>query len=161
MTSAIWNASVRDNILYLKDREDNPPRAFAYHSTTQSIATGADTAVALDSEFVDSATLHSIATNTSRITIPSGQDGWWLFTGRVEFAANATGQRKLILRLGGTTEIAGVQLDAAAGANVTKLAIAFMWNAAAAEYYELIVSQNSGGALNLSTSPYFLAQRIA
>lgn len=161
ITQTYTETIIRDNLLYLYDRVNNPPRAFAYNNTTQSIANTTDTAVALNAEFVDSATLHDNATNNSRITIPAGEGGWWLFVGKIEFVTNATGQRKLMLRLGGATEMAAVQLDTAAGGNATKLTIAFMWNAAAAEYYELVVSQNSGGALNLAANSYFLAQRIA
>lgn len=152
---------IATDLSYLKDRVDNPPRAFVYHNATQSIADATDTAVAFNSEFVDPAALHDTATNNSRITIPTGEGGFWLFTARVEFAASAAGQRKIYFRKGGSTELAGLLLDAAAGSQVTKLALSFYVDMAAGTYMEVIVSQNSGGALNLSASPYFTAQRIA
>jgi hypothetical protein len=160
LTSAIWNASVRDNIIYLQDRLDNPPRVRAYHSATQSIANATDTAVALNSEFDDTAAMHSTVSNTSRLTIPTGQGGWYFFAGYVEFAANATGQRALTLRYAGTDLVVSTTVGAAS-AGVTRLTIATFYPAAAATYYELVVNQNSGGALNLSAAPYFIAQRVA
>lgn len=147
--------------LYLKDRTDNPPRVRAYHSTTQSIANGSATAVALNNEAVDSATIHDNSTNNSRLTIPTGEDGFWLFALFVEFASNATGQRKLELRRGGADFFAGVTVDAAAGSNATRIAFAFAMEATAGQYFEMVVTQNSGGSLNLEALPYFVAIRIA
>lgn len=160
LTSAIWNASVRDNIIYLQDRADNPPRARVTHNATQSLTNGADTALAFNTEATDSAALHDTATNNSRLTVPSGQAGFWLFVAYCEFAANATGQRKLAIRVDGATVFAGVAVDAAAS-GVTRLAVTALLALTAGQYAEAVASQNSGGALNVSTDPQFSAQRIA
>lgn len=159
--NSIWNASVRDNIIYLQDREDNPPRCQIAHSTTQSIANSTDTVVAFNTDDLDSAALHDTATNNSRITIPTGQGGLWLFTGYVEFAASATGQRKLALRVDGATVVAQQLVDAAAAGVTTGLNVALLAVRTASQYVELVVNQNSGGALNLSASPRFMAVRVA
>jgi len=148
------------DVSYLKDRADNPPRARLTHSTTQSLTDGALTAVAFDGEATDSAALHDNATNNSRITIPTGEGGMWLFSGLVEFAANATGQRKLQFRTDGSANFGGVTVDAAAS-GVTQLALTFMLVLNAGQYAELMASQNSGGALNLTSTRQFSAQRIA
>jgi len=159
LTSAIWNASVRDNIIYLQDRVDNPPRAAIYHNTTQSIGTGSAAAVTWNSEYSDAAGMHAGGAPT-RLTIPTGQSGWWLFTVAVDFAANATGQRELALRFDGSV-IFGKQAVQATSAGTTALSLAVIVQLNAASYAEAMVTQNSGGALNLATSPYFAAQRIA
>lgn len=156
-----WNTYGRDNLNYLKDRVDSPPRVRAYHSTTQSIGNSSDTPVALDSESHEGGSIHDTSTNNSRITIPSGETGYWLFSGYVEFAANATGQRKLALWQNGSSARAGVTQDAAAGSNNTRLALTLLWPATAADYFELKVTQNSGGSLNLMANPVFSAQRVA
>lgn len=148
------------NSSYFKDRVDNPPRARLTHSTTQSLTDGALTAVQFDGEATDSAALHDNSTNNSRITIPTGEGGWWLFTGIVEFAANATGQRKLQFRTDGSANFGGMAVDAAAS-GVTQLAISFMLALTAGQYAELMASQNSGGSLNLTTGVHFSAIRIA
>lgn len=155
-----WNTSGRDNLLYLKDRIDNPPRAAVTHSTTQSIGTGTDTVISMNSEYADSAALHDTVTNNSRITVPNGQGGWWAAGAYVEFAANATGQRKLFLQESASFIFTHTVVDAAAS-GVTRLAVAGLAPMGAAYYIETAVSQNSGGALNLAASPFFSAQRIA
>lgn len=160
LTDAIWNASVRDNILYLKDRLDAPTRTLLYHSTTQSIGNGSDTAIQFDSEITDVGTMHDTVTNNSRITIPSGGDGWYLFTGYAEFASNSTGQRKIYLRRGGTDVLQGWTLDAAAGSNTTRFGVSHQLACVAGAYFELIVGQNSGGALNISSFCYFSARQV-
>jgi hypothetical protein len=160
LTSAIWNASVRDNLIYLQDRVDNPPRALAFHSTTQSIASGSDTVVVFNSEVVDSGGVHSTSANTGRLTVPTGQDGVWLLTAHVEFAANVTGQRRIFLRHNGLTDLGGLTV-LAADAGTTKVSTALLVYLAAADYVEVVALQTSGGALNLSAAPRFGGQRVA
>jgi hypothetical protein len=161
LTSSIWNASVRDNLEYLKDRVDNPPRVRAYHSTTQSIANASATVVTLNSEHEDAAGMHDTAVNTGRLTVPTGQGGWYMVVGFVEFAANATGQRTLQIRTDGVDIRTGVTTNAASS-GTTQLTVALLWNANAASYFELIATQNSGGALNIGGQrTYFIASRVA
>ncbi len=160
LTDAIWNASVRDNILYLKDRVDNPPYARVTHNTTQSIANSTDTVLAFNSETVDTAALHDTATNNGRITIPTGEDGYWQFVALVEFAANATGQRKVTLRHNGGGIYGQTQIDAAAAGNATWITVSIILNPGAGDYMEVVVAQNSGGALNVTASCQFSAVRI-
>lgn len=146
--------------LYLKDRVDNPPRVRLSHSTTQSLADGTDTAVAFNTEATDTAGTHDNATNNSRITVPTGESGTWLFTAAVEFAANATGQRKLMVRFDGSAVIGFVAVQATS-AGVTRLSVSVMVTIGAGQYAEVLASQNSGGALNLAADRHFAAQRIA
>jgi hypothetical protein len=161
LTSAIWNASVRDNIIYLQDREDNPARAIVYHNAAQSIADASDTLLAFNSEYADSAALHDNSTNNSRITAPSGQAGLYLVTAYIEFAANATGIRALWIRANGTFTIAESRVSAAS-AGVTRLNVAGIAVLAAGEFLDLVVRQTSTGALNVTaTNNIFAAQRIA
>lgn len=160
LTAAIWNASVRDDILYLQSRSDNPTSALVYHNTTQSIATATDTAVAFNSETFDTG-MHSTVTNNSRLTVPAGEAGNYLITATVEFVADATGQRKLAIRIDGVLEIACVQVNATGGGNATKLTVAGIYGMNAAGYIEAIVSQNTGGSLSLASLPRLNAQRLS
>lgn len=147
-------------LLYLKDRIDNPPRAVIYHNTTQSIGTGSDVALTFNSEYGDSASLHDPSGLPTRITIPTGETGYWLFAASCEFDANATGQRTISLEIGGSFVIARNTWDAAASGG-TRLAVAMLWVMNAAEYVRVVVRQNSGGALNVLSAAYFSAQRVA
>jgi hypothetical protein len=158
-TAAAFNTHEND-LLYAKDRMDNPPRARVNHSTTQSLTSGVDTALAMNSEAADSASMHDTATNNSRVTIPSGESGWYLITISIEFAANPTGQRKLSARFDGATEL-GYDAKDASASGVTRLAVSVLVALNAGQYVEALASQNSGGALNVSTGMLFSVQRVA
>jgi hypothetical protein len=158
-SAAAFNSHEND-LLYLKDRVDNPPRCRLNHNTTQSITTGTDTAVAFNAEFQDSAALHDTVTNNSRITIPTGEGGQYLFTASVEFASSPTGQRKIMFRIGGSSDVALVTVDAAAGSQPTRLTTVYQYQASAGDYLEVFVSQNSGGSINLAATPLFSATRL-
>jgi hypothetical protein len=158
-TAAAFNTHEND-LLYLKDRMDNPARARVNHNATQSLTSGVDTALAMNSEASDSATMHDTVTNNSRVTIPTGEGGWYLITISIEFAANATGQRKLSARFDGATELGYIAVDAAAS-GVTRLSTSVLVALNAAQYVEALASQNSGGGLNVNTGMLFSVQRVA
>lgn len=60
--------------------------AFAYTSSTQSIASGTTTALAFDTEEFDSDSIHDNSTNNSRLTIPSNLGGYWHVGATAQFA---------------------------------------------------------------------------
>jgi hypothetical protein len=62
LTSALWNAQVRDAINFLT----NPPIFFGYQSVAQSLPATTYTAIGMDTETLDSYGGHSTTTNTSR-----------------------------------------------------------------------------------------------
>lgn len=68
----------------------------AYHSTTQNVASGVWTVIALDSESFDTGSFHSTASNTSRLVAPS--TGYYLIHGAVAFPLNSSGYRTLQFR---------------------------------------------------------------
>lgn len=154
-----WTEVVRDDLLYFKDRADNPPRCILTHNTTQSIANNTNTAVTFNTESSDPLGLHSTGTNPTRVTIPTGETGYYLLTGWLDFAANATGQRGIQLYLNAGL-LLQQRLDAAAAGD-TYLTIAFVYALAAGDYVELGAFQTSGGALNVQSGPLFSVIRIA
>jgi hypothetical protein len=130
--------------------------ANAYHSVAQSIATATWTIVALNSERYDTDTIHDLVTNNSRLTCKTA--GKYMITASVEFAANATGNRLLELRLntggvaqGGTILAADYRSNMGAGV-VTRLSVSRQFSMAVNDYVELNVYQDSGGALNLNAT---------
>lgn len=147
---ASWGDIVRDDLEYLAR---NKPHAKATRTSTQSINTATWTAVSLTSEDFDVGGMHSTASNQSRLTIPTGEDGKYVFTGDAKFASNATGTlRAARLVKNGTTVIAHTQGMASgsylAYMNVSTGPIALV----ATDYIELFVFQDSGGALNTSVT---------
>ena len=150
--------TLSDDITFLA----GPPRCRVYNSAAISVANATDQALTFNSERYDTDTMHSTAANTSRITFTTA--GTYTIKGHVSFAANATGQRTLMVRLGGATILA-VQKTQATSAGSVELTVDTEYAFTAGQYVELVVSQNSGGALDVSAggnySPEFSARLVA
>ena len=125
-------------------------------NATQSIANGTNTALTWDTESFDVGGYHSTASNTSRITIPSGKDGKYLFTGATFYAGNATGVRVLKFFKNGT-ELFESNFNRGDGTNFTTLNISAIIDLVATDYIELVTLQNSGGNLNAykNSAPFY------
>jgi hypothetical protein len=123
--------------------------ARAYHNAAQSIASGGPgTVLALNSERYDTDGFHDTVTNSSRLTVPAGKDGKYRITGTVQFAANATGERRLEILLNGATVIGRVSSAAVSGTAPTVLTVTCDYGFVAGDYVELRAFQDSGGALD-------------
>lgn len=123
--------------------------AAVYRTIDQSINTSTHTAVQFDAENEDSTAFHDTATNNSRITIPAGKAGRYLFIGHGVFAANATGRRITKLQLNGTTTISEAQEGGLAADTSATLVVSKIRNMTAGDYVELLMWQDSGAALNV------------
>jgi len=136
--------------------------ARVYNTTAISCANGAAVLLTFDSERYDTDNIHSTATNTGRLTATTA--GKYHITGEATFAANATGNRGIVLRINGVTEIAHVRVPAAGGSDVTMLSISSTWDMAATDYVELMAYQTSGGVLSVTNlaaaSPEFMMHRL-
>jgi hypothetical protein len=158
VTAANWNSDVVDNAAWLGR---DAPHARVYNSTSFSHTTSGNwLAVTFDSERYDTGAMHSTASNTTRLTVPSGAGGVYAIGGTVDFAANTTGQRGIGLWLNGSTFLAKNVVDAlASGGN--QMSVYTEYLLAASDYVELLTYQSSGGALTISatgdTSPEFYA----
>jgi hypothetical protein len=115
-------------------------------NATQSISNNTSTLVTWNSENFDTSTFHSTATNTSRITIPAGKAGYYLFTSYGFFGDNATGNRRLDLRKNGS--LIRSWPTPSTTATFSGLTITCFLSLAEADYIEIAVFQSSGGALN-------------
>lgn len=128
--------------------------ALVYDAGGQTISTGTNTAINLDSESYDTDTIHDTSTNNSRLTVPSGATRIRL-TGRVTFAANSTGWRSLTFYKNGlTTAYAGQPIeyefspDASQGTALTVTSPII--TVTATDYFEMYVHQTSGGNLGVT-----------
>ena len=140
--------------------------ARVYRTAAQSISDSTDTAVtfptASSSEPYDTDTFHDGASNTSRMTIP--EDGKYHIDAGVEWQSNATGVRAMWLaKNGAATEYAkDRELNPTAGAQAhTQLSTDL--DLVAGDYLEVMVRQNSGGALNVNgadRNTYFNIHRL-
>lgn len=132
------------------------PAVRVYHSATQSITSGTETALAFNSEIYDTAanaaaTMHDSVTNNSRLTCRYA--GKYHITGNIEYASNATGQRWITIRANGS---AGTYLALGRGLGngtyPTTLVVCVDLDMAVNDYVELITFQDSGGALNVQAA---------
>lgn len=132
-----------------------------FHSTTQSIATGAFVPLNLDSEDFDNSLMHDNVTNNTRITIPVGGAGIYLFVGAVQFDVHATGQRVAIGKKNGTTFIPNATRVPVNSAVSTSLAICGgLIQLQVGDYLEICGFQDSGVNMNVGSSIRFAANSL-
>jgi len=122
--------------------------ASVFNSANQSIANNTVVALTFNSESFDTDSIHSTATNTSRLTIPTGKSGKYLISGGLYWAGNATGGRSTYVHKNGTRIFYAVQPVNQNTANIG-LSWSYVVDATAGDYYEFFVFQDSGGALNI------------
>lgn len=158
LTSAIWNASVRDNLQYLYDYGPNRAVAAVSHSTTQSIANTTSTALIFNTESVDAFGMHTAS--GSRLTVPTSWGGWWLVRAYFAFASNATGYRQGVILANGANVVAA-QTTPATNGTAHDISVSALVYLTATQYVEAFCSQSSGGALNVSTGALFQAIWLA
>lgn len=147
LTAAEWNAEVAKK-----------PGCRIYNSVNGNPSNNTQTAHSFDSESYDDDTMHESVTHPTRITINTA--GKYTVGGCVEFAFNATGQRQVGIRLNGTTTIVSDKRNACA-TGTTQIPVSTEYKFAANDYIELMVFQDSGGALNTDAndfSPVFWAR---
>lgn len=125
--------------------------AKANHSTTQSLNNTTFTTLSFDSETFDTNTFHDLVTNNSRFTIPSAKGGKFLLRASVEFAANGTGARHVVIRKNGTNA-AYVSSGNAGGSDATVVVCSAVLSAVATDYFDVQAYQSSGGALNVNSN---------
>lgn len=141
------------------------PAARVFHNANQSINDTTATALAFNSERFDTAagasnTQHDTVTNNSRLTCRYA--GKYMVSAAVRWGNNSTGTRRIFLRLNGATLIAS---DICPASNEIDQTITTLYDLAVNDYVEVVVFQNSGGALNVEVqsnfSPEFMMVRVA
>ncbi len=122
--------------------------AKSWSSSAQTLANATLTAVTFGTNLVNRGSVWSGGANT-KFTVPTGGAGTWLVNAGVVFANNTTGIREMFVRKNGSTYVARVGPPAATGTNQSQVLITYVDPSAAdADYYEIIVRQDSGGNLN-------------
>jgi len=117
-------------------------------NATQSIATGTDTVVTFNSEFFDTDGFHSTASNTGRITIPSGKGGKYLFIASAFFVNLASGKEGRFYKNGNQLFTYGWTSASGVGGS----SIVAIIDLVATDYIEFRVVQSSGGNADLYKS---------
>jgi hypothetical protein len=127
---------------------------------TISLANNSATFFAPTTEVYDVGNLHDNSTNPSHFTVPTGGDvGAWVLSGSVSFANNATGYRSVGIYKNGALTDAVAVVQAVTSGVLTAVAVVFVDSVPAVnDYYELLATQTSGGAL--STTGTFTATHL-
>lgn len=127
----------------------NAPYAQIGRSTDQSIPNSALTAVLWTTEVSDSHSGHSTSSNTSRYT--AAVAGLYQVSCSLPWDPNATGVREMFFRVNGTTSYAGDRSQASSVATIMTAASRLI-RLAVNDYIEIVVWQNSGVSLAISSS---------
>lgn len=153
-----WGDGVRDDLEFAVR---NKAHCGVYNSANISIANATFTAVAFDSERVDVGGMHSTSSNTSRLVVPADNAGWFDSKACASFTANATANRFAAIRLNGSTYLARQVQPACTVSATSDLAFSRDYQLIVGDYLELVVEQDSGGALNLLASTNYSPEMTA
>ena len=140
-----------------------PQRTKVYLTGNQSINDSSVTAIAWNGEEYDTNALHDNSTNPSRITIPAGQGGTYVLACQLSYAANATGQRFVVIADKNATNIAVASATNAGASYSSRFTAYTEVVAAAADWFTCSAFQDSTGALNVlatAAESFFLARRV-
>jgi hypothetical protein len=174
LTAAELNEQVRDDLTWVKDAltvhgitSDTTPQAIKSDrygvsmSGDDTAADATDAAISFgnSTEEYDDAGFHSENTNTSRITIPTGGAGTYVFTAWVSFESNATGRREAWIEKNGATSYNRTRIATSGAGATTAFTVSCDIRCQVGDYFVVRVRQNSGSTLNVSAR--FQARRVA
>lgn len=127
---------------------------------TQSIANATETAMALSAEGADSdpnGAIHDTVTNNSRVVCRTS--GLYHISAWATFTANATGTRRIGVRINGGSYLSRDARPAPTeGGMEGDVACATAYPMSAGDYVEAMVYQSSGGALNVTSGALCLVK---
>jgi hypothetical protein len=119
-------------------------------STAQSIANSAEVIILFDTEDYDTDAFHSTATNTGRITIPTGKGGKYLVTAQIMVNSVGAATQGGITKNGSI--LSYVYISAVAGTGQPSqpvIPFAQQFSLAQGDYIELIALQTTGAAADV------------
>ena len=112
---------------------------------TQTLSTATWTAITWDTEEYDTDGFHSTSSNTSRITVPAGKAGKYLFTSHINLdTSSGTGRRlNKFYKNGVAADISFVEIPPVSGAYVAALN-SIILNLTVGDYVEIYYYQTTG-----------------
>ena len=134
---------------------DNTPAFMAYYSGAVSIANATVTAAVLDSEYWDTDSAYNVS--DGKFTVPVGGAGKYMFVGGVEYAGLTIHDSISILLIKNGSNVGGswMQYGASRGGG-NGLSVSYPLDLAEADYIQLGLFQNSGGAKNAAANATYL-----
>jgi hypothetical protein len=152
-TSGVYIYNAPNNLFMRVTNKDvdvalNGPLARAKISRTQTIGTGAidliDTLVDVESNIL---VVDTAAPGTGTITGTADTAGWWEISGEAHWVSNATGFRRIRIKVGGV--VVGDSTQNAVSGMETQQQVRVCLNVAASAVVTFEVEQNSGGNLDV------------
>lgn len=126
-------------------------------SAGQSINTSTNTAITFNQEAFDTDGFHDNTTNTSRITIPSGKAGKYLFSAQIYWGVNVPSTNYVILRLyknGVEDTVFTNNTQTSAGQRITTQLTTIL-DLIATDYIEIYGFHNASSAQTIGTNGTF------
>jgi hypothetical protein len=124
----------------------------------QSITNDVRTAIAFTSEAYDTNSFHDNATNNSRITIPTGQGGKYLFTFSMHWTTGSGTRDLQLYKNGSVTLTPSAAIVAQAGSEVA-LNGSYVLNLVANDYIE-VYGYTAGGGNETTIASTFTATKV-
>ncbi|MFK0182086.1 hypothetical protein ACIQVR_39750 [Streptomyces xanthochromogenes] len=151
VTSALWNAQVRD----FNNFALGPPVFWGYQSSAQSIPNAnAMTALTMDTELLDPDGGHSTVTNTSRYTPTVA--GLYFVAGNAGWVANTAGDRRIQVGLNGGAVIgSGASMDPTQAVLHGIQTTSFVTCNGTTDYIEIMCAHSSTTALSTTVGGLF------
>ena len=123
----------------------------AVASGNTSVANATDTAVAFGgTDLYDTDGFHDPSSNNSRITIPSGKGGKYLFQTMIRWDGNSSGARSIKFYINGAEGQTIYRAPAFSAAVIIN--VSFMLNLVATDYVQIYVNQTSGSTIEVENS---------
>lgn len=159
VTASVYNVDIIRNIVDLRTGVVRDA-CWAYHSAIQAVT--ADAALNLNSEDADVGGMHSTVSNTSRLTVPTGEGGLYFLLGRIRCTGAATGTANAYIRKNNTTNLRNG--ENVSGTNVT-VNVWALEPLAAGDYVELYIDKSDGsswdfGGTDQLSHTTFMAVRV-
>ena len=134
-------------------------------SATQSISSATPTAITFDGETFDTAAYHSTVSNTSRITIPTDEEGFYHIGmhGSWDQFAFETPTTSAIIRLNGTTTLSSTRQVIENGVDPTPVDFTLntIYELAVTDYIEVVVEHDGGaGDGDILNTTQFWAYKV-
>jgi len=120
-------------------------------SAAQSVSNATWTAISWDLENYDTDAFHNNSVNNTRITIPAGKGGKYLIASNLFNPSNSSGSRLIKFQKNGVDIYYGDWQRANSGHSTSTIASQVL-DLAVADYIEVNLFQDSGGALNVNSS---------
>lgn len=112
-------------------------------TTAQSIPNSTDTLIIFNTESIDSASMVDLDVNSTRVTIPRA--GTYIVAAQFVWASNSTGRRYASIQKNGLALFRFRQT----ALETSEMTVSGLVACAVSDYFELLVNQTSGGALDI------------